>query len=120
MKAKALLFLNTHKAALISFASGFLLAVLIFVLIPSGTKEIDVLMGKLDQLNGQVLVQKSKLVQVETLKKEFDAKYAIQEKTIQDLRNQLTKIRNEKIPNYSNRSNSDLEKFFSDRYGKNK
>ena len=120
MKAKALLFLNKHKAVIISFGSGFLLAVLIFVLIPTGTKEIDVLTGKMGQLNSQVLEQKSKLIQAETIKKKHDAKYAIQEKTIKDLRNQLKKIRNEKIPNYSNRSNSDLEKFFADRYGSNK
>ena len=120
MKAKALIFLNTHKSVIISFGSGFILAVLIFFLIPTSTKKIDVLTGKLEQINVQVLDQENQLVDAEKIKKDFEIQYTIQEKTIQDLRNQLIKIRNEKIPNYSNRSNSELEKFFADRYGTNK
>jgi ABC-type bacteriocin/lantibiotic exporter with double-glycine peptidase domain len=114
MKTKALLFLNTHKAVLISFGSGFILAVLIFVLMPTNTKTAEKIIKK-ERQETEKLVKD--FVPVNVLKKQNDSLFLALEKekikTLKELK-VIKKQLNENINNVPNSTSDFRQKYITE------
>ena len=114
MKTKALIFLNTHKGLIISFASGFILAVLIFVLIPTNTKSAEKIIKK-ERQETEKLVKD--FVPVNVLKKQNDSLFLALEKekikTLKELK-VIQKQLNENINNVPNSTSDFRQKYITE------
>jgi competence protein ComGC len=114
MKTKALIFLNTHKTVLISFGSGFILAVLIFVLIPKSTKTAEKI-SKKERQETEKLVKD--FVPVKVLKKQNDSLFLALEKekikTLKELK-VIQKQLNENINNVPNSTSDFRQKYITE------
>jgi competence protein ComGC len=114
MKTKALIFLNTHKTVLISFGSGFILAVLIFVLIPKSTKTAEKI-SKKERQETEKLVKD--FVPVKVLKKQNDSLFLALEKekikTLKELK-VIQKQLNENINTVPNSTSDFRQKYITE------